>query len=121
MCTIRNNIWGHASLRDLQHAGRASRREQRYREIAAAERYAATGLRRGDILATMLNGRLVVLDGLITHAWAPAYVAQACHTNGHAAALQASARRAAFAKLRTGAGSYKFVQLAAESGGAHRR
>ena len=114
---LRHNIWVAAWRRVLQRAGCASCREPRYREIAAAGRSATAGYRRGDILAIMPDGRLVALDGVVTHAWAPSNVDQACHINGHAAARKTNAKRAAFASLREGAGGYDFVPLAAESGG----
>jgi len=65
----------------------------------------------------MPDGRLVALDGVVTHAWAPCYVDQACKTNGHTAGRLAQSKCTSFATLREGAGGYEFVPLSAESGG----
>ena len=66
----------------------------------------AAGLHRGDILATMPDGRLLALDAVVTHSGATSYADGASKTNGHAAAGSARAKRTAFASNSEGVGEY---------------
>ena len=107
-------VFAHAVI---QRAGCSTCREPHYRTIAAHTGADAAGLHRGDILATMPDGRLLALDAVVTHSWAASYADGASKTNGHAAAGSARVKCAAFARIGEGAGEDEFVPLSVEPGG----
>lgn len=103
--------------RIFRRAGCATSMEPSYSHLAAdrAARGAA-GQRRGDILAVLPGGRIVVLDVVVTHPAAASYVVAASQTNGSAAKKAEERKRRQFAEF--GAGSaFEFVPLAIESYG----
>ena len=73
-------------------------------------------MRRGDILAVMPSGRVVVLDCVVTHPAAATYARAASRTPGSAALRAEHSKRQEFQQFGDGAG-YEFVPLAMESFG----
>ena len=71
-------------------------------------------MRRGDILAILTRGRIIVLDGVVTHPAAAFYIQGASQLARFAAAKAETKRHCAFRPFRVGA-SYEFLPLAAQS------
>ena len=71
-------------------------------------------MKRGDILAILPGGRIVVLDCVITHPAAASYTRSASQQAGYAAAKAETNKRRAFEIFGDGAG-YEFSPLAGES------
>ena len=115
--TSRHDQQVNAWRRVLQRAGCSSCREPTYRTVAARAAANAAGLRRGDIFATMPDGRLLALDVVVVHPWASSYAAGASRTNGKAARVAAARKRTEFATIGEGAGGFDFVPIAVETGG----
>jgi hypothetical protein len=115
--TMRHDSGTSVWRRIIRRAGCATSMEPCYSHLAAdrAGRDAA-GQRRGDILAVLPGGRIVVLDYVVTHPTAASYVVAASQTDGSAAMKAEDRKRRAFATF--GAGSaFDFVPLAVESYG----
>ena len=96
--TFRHDHWVNAWRRVVQREGCSTCREPRYRTVTARTGADAFGLHRGDILATIPDGRCLAasLDTIVTHSWATSYAEGAIKTNRHAAAGWARDKRAAF-------------------------
>jgi hypothetical protein len=117
MATLRHDIWASAWRRAIRKAGCASSAEPAYNGLRSPlRRQQAAGMHRGDILAVLPGGRVVVLDCVITHPAAPSHVRAAARTSGAAAAKAAKTKVSAF-RSRQGACEYEFVPLVAESYG----
>lgn len=87
--TLRHNDMISIWCRALRSAGCSTSLEPLYIGLMAADdvRGAAAGQRRGDILTTMPDGRVLVLDCVITHPAAASYVREASRTTGWAAEM----------------------------------
>ena len=117
MATLRHDIWASAWRRAIRRAGCATSAEPSYsRLLAPGQRGGAAGLKRGDILAILPGGRIVVLDCVITHPAAASYARGASQQAGFAAAKAEANKRRAFEIFGDGAG-YEFLPLAGESFG----
>ena len=90
-----------------------ARLRNRFASISGAE-----AARRGDFVAVMPGGTLVVGDATVTHAQAASYVRAAAVTTGSAAAAAEKRKRDGLAAIVTSAG-YEFWPLATESHGLH--
>ena len=91
--------------------------EPLYRRVAApGAGAAAAGDHRGDILAILPEGRVAIVDCVVTHPAASSYVSGAAREAGHAAERAARGKELAYAALCQGDG-YDFVPLALESYG----
>lgn len=117
MATLRHDIWASAWRRAIRRAGCATSAEPAYSSlIARGQAGGAAGLRRGDILAVMPEGRVVVLDCVVTHPAAASYVRAASRTAGATVLRAEQMKRRSFDSLGQGVG-YDFVPLAVESFG----
>jgi hypothetical protein len=117
MATLRHDIWASAWRRAIRRAGCATSAEPAYSSlIARGQAGGAAGLRRGDILAVMPEGRVVVLDCVVTHPAAASYVRAASRMAGAAVLRAEQAKRRDFDSLGQG-GGYDFIPLAVESFG----
>jgi hypothetical protein len=115
--TLRHDIWASAWRRIIRKAGCATSAEPVYSGITSRQqRRASAGLQRGDILAVLPSGRVVVLDCVVTHPAAASYVRAAARITGSAAARAEAAKRREFA-AHQGAVGFEFVPLAVESFG----
>jgi hypothetical protein len=114
---MRHNIWTAVWRLIIRRAGCATSLEPNYSHLAAAPvGRDAAGQRRGDILAVMPDGRIVVLDCVITHPAASSYVAAASAETGSAAAQAERRKRRDFATFGQGS-AFEFMPLAVESYG----
>ena len=115
--TMRHNTWTSVWRRIIRRAGCATSMEPSYSHLATAPSGRdAAGQRRGDILAVMPDGRIVVLDCVITHPAAASYVVEASRTTGSAARRAERRKQQNFEAFGNGS-AFEFVPLAVESYG----
>jgi hypothetical protein len=115
--TLRHDIELSTWRRGARRAGLATCVEPSYRGVAAPGAEAAAGMRRGDLLVVMPDGRIVVADVVVTHPAAPSHVRAAAATSRAAAEKAATAKRRSFEQHGDGDGGYHFVPLAMETFG----
>jgi hypothetical protein len=87
-----------------------------YSILAAPGTPGAASQRRGDILVVWPDGRLRILDCVVTHPAAASYVRDAAEAGGSAAAKAETRKRTEFAEVGEGS-AFDFVPLAVESYG----
>ena len=117
---LRHNIEAAAWRHCIRRAGCAVSAEPYYAGARAAHAPLAGDerARRGDIVAVMPGGSLIVADVVVTHAQAASYVDAAAHTTGATAAAAERRKRNALADI-VESGGYDFWPLATESHGLH--
>ena len=110
MTTWRHDIWASAWCRAIRRVRcAASAEELSYGNLLApGQRGRAANLRRGDILAILPRGPIVVLDCVITHPAAAAYTQVVTQQAGFAAAKAEANPRRAFVLFGDGVG-HKFL------------
>jgi hypothetical protein len=114
MMIMRHNILALAWRSIIAKCGNPSSMEMAYAGMRAHGRQGgAAGMRRGNIFAVMVDGRLVVADVVVIHAAAASYAARAAAATGTAATIAERKMRDEFAAMGHGAG-YDFVPLASE-------
>jgi hypothetical protein len=115
---FRHNSWVSAWQRVISRAGCASSAEPPYSGLAApgAQHGNARG-KRGDIITVMPDGRVLILDAVVTHPAAASYVAAASQTTGAAAARAERDKGRKYADMAQEDAGYEFVPLAVESYG----
>jgi hypothetical protein len=113
-----HNSWVSAWRRVISRAGCASSAEPPYSGLATpgAQR-GNTCNNRGDIITVMPDGRVLVLDTVVTHPAAASHVAAASQTTGTAAARAERDKRREYADMAQEDAGYDFVPLAVESYG----
>ena len=74
------------------------------------------GQRRGDILTVLPDGRIIIVDVVVTHPAAPTYVQAAAREDGATAKRAEDDKRREFRRFADGA-QYEFVPFALESFG----
>jgi hypothetical protein len=117
MASLRHDLWASAWRRVIRKAGCASSAEPAYSGLRPRQgRGQTVGLHRGDILAVLPAGRVVVLDCVVTHPAAASHRRAAARAFGAAAAKAAQGKVTAF-RSHQGACDYEFVPLAVESYG----
>ena len=117
MTTMRHDIEALAVRRVISRAGCASSMEPTYRHLHSRGQHAGPeGQRRGDILTVLPDGRVIIVDIVVTHPAAPTYARAAARTDGAAAERAANQKRAEFRSFADGA-QYEFVPFAVESFG----
>ena len=100
----------------LCRAGLSSSREPLYNGLAAPVAQGAAGGRRGDILVPWPDGRIRILDCVVTHPVASSYVRDAAQAAGSAAAKAETRKRRALDEIGEGS-AFEFIPLAVESYG----
>ena len=118
MAVLRHDMWVSTWRHIIRKSGCATSAEPAYSGLLSPQlrRSAAAGLQRGDVLAVLPAGRVVVLDCVVTHPAASSHVRAAARVSGAAAAKAANAKVAAF-RSHTRECGYDFVPLVAESYG----
>ena len=118
--TMRHNLVTSVWRRKMQQAGCATSLEPMYNGLvtgnAGNARGGDAGQRRGDILCVMPDGRVVVLDCVVTHPTAASYVKHASRETGWAAARAEREKKQKFDAFGQGA-AFDFCPLAMESYG----
>ena len=118
--TMRHNLKTSVWRRAMQDAGCATSLEPMYNSLVTGDvdnaRGGDAGLRRGDILCAMPDGRVVVLDCVVTHPTAASYVERAARETGWAAARAEREKIQKFNAFGQGA-AFDFCPLAVESYG----
>jgi hypothetical protein len=114
--SMRHNYWVSAWRHAIHRAGCATSVEPPYSSLAAAGAQGDAGQRRGDILTVWPDGRVRIMDCVVTHPAAASYVRDAAETAGSAAAKAELRKRRAFEEFGEGS-AYDFVPLAVESFG----
>ena len=114
--TVRHDYWASAWRHAIRRAGCATSAEPPYNSLAAPRAHWACGQRRGDILVVWPDGRVRILDCVVTHPAAASFVREAAQTAGSAAAKAETRKRRAFQVFGEGS-AYEFVPLAVESFG----
>ena len=115
--TIRHDLVASALRLSLANCGLASSREPRYDRLAhGCQAAVAAGSKRGDVLTTMPDGQVTVLDIVVSHPAAASYVQRASKETG-ATALQAEQTKHRSFEQRVGGGGYDFVPVSIESYG----
>ena len=99
----------------ISKAGCSSSAEPRYAALRAAGG-AAPGAKRGDLVASLPGGRVIVGDVVVAHPLAPSHLRAAAERSGATAATAADGKRERLGAVCEGAG-YEFVPLAHESYG----
>jgi hypothetical protein len=114
---LRHNSLTSVWRRYINKAGGATSLEPQYNNFTAGDTHSsAAGQKRGDILAVMPGGRVIVLDCVVTHPAAASYVRRAASTTGSAAAAAEHRKKQAFQEFGQGS-AYEFIPLAVESYG----
>ena len=114
--SMRHNYWVSAWRHAIHRAGCASSVEPQYSSLAAAGAQGVAGLRRGDILTVWPDGRVRVMDCVVTHPVAASFVRDAAEVAGSAAAKAELRKQRAFEEFGEGS-AYDFIPLAVESFG----
>jgi hypothetical protein len=116
--TMRHDNWISVWRRVLSAAGLVSCLEPLYHLLFAASDAlgAAAGQRRGDLLTVLPDGRVLVLDCVVTHPAAATYVQEASRTTGSAAAGAERRKRQQVRAFADGS-AFEFTPLACESYG----
>jgi len=115
--TLRHDTLALAVRRCIAKSGCPSSMEPPYRHLRASGQQSGTeGQRRGDILTVLPNGRVVIVDVVVTHPAAPSYYDAASQSNGSAAENAAKRKKREFQRFADGA-QYDFVPFAVESFG----
>ena len=105
MATSRHDIWTSAWRRAIRRAGCATSAEPSYSNLLAPGQCGgAAGLKRGYILVILPNGRIVVLDCVVTHPAAASYAHGAQRQAGFAAAKAETNKHHVFELIGDGAG-----------------
>ena len=113
---VRHTLWVSAWRHAIRRAGCATSAEPPYHSLTAPGAQGAAGLRRGDILVVWPDGRVRVLDCVVTHPAAASYVRDAAQAPGSAAAKAETRKRRAFEEFGEGS-AFEFIPLAVESYG----
>ena len=113
---VRHDLWASAWRHVIRRAGCATSAEPPYNSLAAPGAQGAAGLHRGDILVVWPDGRVRILDCVVTHPAAASFVRDAAEAAGSAAAKAETRKRRAFGEFGEGS-AFEFVPLAVESYG----
>ena len=115
--TLRHDFLASAVRRIVSRASCPSSMEPSYRHLRPARSSGVSeGLRRGDVLAVLPDGRIVIIDVVVRHSAAPSYAREASRYDGAAARHAERLKRREFAHFADGA-QYDFVPFAVESYG----
>ena len=118
--TMRHNLKTSVWRRACADVGCATSLEPMYNSLVTGDTGDASGgdpgQRRGDILCVMPDGRVVVLDCVVTHPTAASYVEKASRETGWAAARAEREKKQKFNAFGQGA-AFDFCPLAVESYG----
>ena len=99
--TLRQDYTASAWRQSISCAGCATSMEPRYDRLARSPRdVVSAGDKRGDTVTIMPDGRIVVLEAVVTHPSAPTYVRRAAEETGHAAEQRALTKHATFSTSR---------------------
>jgi hypothetical protein len=116
VASMRHDILVSTWRRAIHRAGCATSVEPPYNSLAAAGAQGVAGLRRGDILTVWPDGRVRVMDCVVTHPAAASFVHDAAEVAGSAAAKAELRKQRAFDEFGEGS-AYDFIPLAVESFG----
>jgi hypothetical protein len=117
--TLRHNLIVSTVRRALSAVGHANSAEPPYHNAipVSDERGAAAGQRRGDVLfVSREDGRVTILDCVVTHPAAASYVSKAAREAGSAAEQAEKRKRQQIREFGEGS-AFEFVPLACESYG----